>query len=569
MYTALPGTSEAFEALSWTEIEPWYTELASTQLSQETIQPWLLQWSHLSELVDETQRWLRIICTQNTADQGREQRRQRFLNEVYIRVQAFDQHLVQQLLASGLEPEGFAIPLRNLRAEAELFREVNLPLLNEDERLGTEHNSVCGARTVTWEGKEVGITSLWPVLASPDRALRERAWRLTAERQLIDRERINSIWASLVRNRQQIAHNAGYASYRDYRWRQMLRFNYTPTDCLAFHQAVEQVVVPAARRLLEERRQALNVETTYPWDMNVNPWAKEPPRRISDINALLKKCAGAFRLIDPQLGSYFETMIQEQLLDLEDRPFKAHIGYELPLEVRKRPFIFGHVTSLREVVPLIFHEAGHAFHVFEMSHLPYIQQRKEEAVPVEFAEVASTSMELVGSLYLHSARFCTEAEAAQLRLHHLERLLRLMLGSVQGDAFQHWAYEHPEQAVDPDACDQKWMELCYRYQPGIDWRGLEPVLKIGWQQIPHFFTSPLYYIEYAFATIGAFQVWNNYLHDPQVALRQYRNALSLGATKPSPELFAAAGAQFKFDAPMLQNILQLLMQKFEELKRLV
>ncbi|HEY7415913.1 MAG TPA: M3 family metallopeptidase, partial [Ktedonobacteraceae bacterium] len=402
-----------------------------------------------------------------------------------------------------------------------------------------------------------------------DREVRERAWRLTAERQLTDRERLNTIWASLVRTRQQIAHNAGYASYRDYRWRQLLRFNYTPADCLAFHQAVEQVVVPAARRFLEERRQALNVETVRPWDISVNPWTKEPPRLVSDIDALLKQCAGAFHLIDPHLGSYFETMIQEQLLDLEDRPFKAHVGYELPLEVRKRPFIFGHVTSIRDVVWLIFHEAGHAFHVFEMSRLPYLHQRKEEVMPIEFAEVASTSMELIGSLYLHSAGFCTEAEAAQLRLQHLELVLLQIPLCVRGDAFQHWVYEHPEQAVDPDACDQKWMELSYRFYPNINWHGLEPVLKAGWQQIPHFFGDPFYFIEYAFAAIGALQVWNNYQRDPQTALQQYRHALSLGATKPSPELFAAAGAQFKFDEPMLQDILQLITQNFEELKKLV
>lgn len=301
----------------------------------------------------------------------------------------------------------------------------------------------------------------------------------------------------------------------------------------------------------------------------MNPWTNEPPRLVLDVDALLRQCATVFHLIDPPLGGYFETMLAEQLFDVEERPFKAPVGYNLPLEVRKRPFIFGHVASVRDIVPLIFHEAGHAFHVFEMSHLPYLHQRKEEAMPVEFAEVASTSMELIGSLYLHSAGLCTEAEAAQLRLHHLESLLWLLLQTVQGDAFQHWVYEHPEQARDADACDQKWRELCSRYQPRIDWNGLEAALRIGWQQIPHFFGTPFYYIEYAFALIGALQVWNNYLRDPQAALRQYRDALSLGATKSSPELFATAGAKFTFDVPMLQHILQLLMQSFEELKKQV
>jgi oligoendopeptidase F len=567
MYTALPQTSEAFEALSWAEIEAWYIELTATELSRETLRPWLLQWSRLSELVDETLRWLEIICTQNTADQERARRRQRFLNNVYTHVQTFDQRIIQQLLISGLEPEGFAIPLRNLRVEAGLFREANLPLLNQEKLLGVEYHTICGARQVTWEGREVSITSLRPILASPERQLRERAWRVTQDRRLADRKRLNAIWVEMVQVRQQIARNAGYESYRDYRWRQMLRFDYTPADCKAFHAAVEQVIVPAVGRLLEERQRMLNVETICPWDISVNPWTKEPPRLVLDVDVLLTQCATVFRRIDAQLGGYFETMIKDQLFDLEERPFKAPVGYNLPLEVRKRPFIFGHVTSVRDIIPLIFHEAGHAFHVFEMGHLPYLHQRKEEALPVEFAEVASTSMELIGSLHLQSAGLCREAEAAQLRLQHLESLLWLMLQNVQGDAFQHWAYEHPEQAMDPDVCDQKWVDLSSRYQPGVEWNGLEAALKIGWQQIPHFFGTPFYYIEYAFATIGALQVWNNYLHNPQAALRQYRSALSWGATKPSPELFATAGAQFTFDVPMLQHLLQLLVQNFETLKK--
>ncbi|MBO0780375.1 MAG: peptidase M3, partial [Ktedonobacteraceae bacterium] len=347
MYTVLPQTSEAFEALSWAEIEPWYTELTATTLSEETLQPWMLQWSHLSELVDETLRWLEIICTQKTDDQERARRRQRFLDEIYTHVQTFDQRIVQQLLASGLEPEGFAIPLRNLRAEAEIFREANLPLLNEEKLLGVEYGNICGAQTVTWEGKEVSVTSLSPVLADPDRALREHAWRTMHERRIADRERFNETWVKLMRLRLQITRNAGYESYRDYRWRQMLRFDYTPDDCKAFHEAVEQVFVPAASRLGEKRRQQLQIETIRPWDTTVDPSTTEPPRLVSDVPALLEQCAGLFHQVDPQLGSYFETMIREQLLDLEERPFKAHGGYNLPLEVRKRPFIFGRVNSVR------------------------------------------------------------------------------------------------------------------------------------------------------------------------------------------------------------------------------
>lgn len=567
MFTSLPQTSEAFERLSWAEIEPWYRELRESPLSSETLQPWMIQWSDLSALVDETMRRLDIACTRNTADEERPRRKQHFLETVSTPQQALDQQIKERLLASGLEPEGFAIPLRNLRAEAALYREENLPLLNEDKALDDEYYQIGGAQMITWNGEEVPKTTVENVLFHPDRTQRERAWRAIAKREAEDREKLDALWIKKMHLRQQIARNAGYDNHRDYRWQQLLRFDYIPDDCKAFHRTVEQVIVPAASQLWEKRRKLLGVEKLRPWDMQVDPRASEAPRHISDVDGLLRQCIPVFQRIDPQLRSYFETMLQEQLFDLEERPNKADDGYNLPLEVKRRPFIFGHVKSITDVVPLIFHEMGHAFHVFETIPLPYLHQRKEDAVPLEFGEVASTSMEFIGAMHLHEAGFCTQQEAARIRIQHLEHTFTNYLPMIViGDAFQHWIYDHPEQGSDPEQCRQKWAELSQRYQPEIDWSGLEQECANRWQATLHFYCFPLYYIEYAFAALGALQIWDNYLHDQETAIRQYRFALSLGATRTVPELYEAAGARFAFDTGMLEYVVQLISRTVEELE---
>lgn len=567
MFTAPPKTSEEFAALSWAEIEPWYRELLEQPLTQETLSAWMAQWSDLSALVDETVWLLEIRCNQNTADEERAQRKQRFMAEVYEPLQKLEQQAKERLLASGLEPENFAIPLRNLRVEASLYREENLALFNEDRMLTDEYNQICGARTVTWEGEEVPVTSLYPVLQDPDRTRREQAWRTLAERQLVDREKLDAIWTRKMHLRQQIARNAGYDNYRDYRWQQLLRFDYTPDDCRALHEAVECVIVPANKHLAEKRCQQLGIERLLPWDRGVNPQASEAPRAVKDVDALLHQCTSVFQLVDPQLGSYFEMMLQDQCFDLGERPNKAPGGYSLPLEVKRRPFIFGQVNSITDIVPLIFHESGHAFHVFETIPLPYIHQRKEGAVPIEFAEVASTSMEFIGAMHLHEAGLCTEREAALLRIEHLKsRLTNYFPHIILGDAFQHWIYENPELASDPAQCHQKWGELIQRYCPDIDWSGLETVRNSSWQGTLHFFEVPFYLIEYAFAALGAFQVWHNYLRDPHKAIAQYREALALGAQRTVPELYAAAGAKFGGDDEVLQLVVHLVTSTIEQLE---
>jgi oligoendopeptidase F len=566
MNMPLPLSSEAFEQVSWPEMKPWYDALTATTLTPESVPFWLAQWSRLSELVDETVARLEIACTQNTADREAVQRKQRFLHDIFLPVQSYDQQLKQQLLESSLSPEGFSIPLRNLRTEAALFRETNLPLLNEEENLSSQYMQVNGAQMVIWEGKEVSTTSLRRVLFDPERQRREQAWHRVNERQLADREQLHRLWVQGIQVRQHIAHNAGYDNYRDYRWQQLLRFDYTPADCQRFHEAVEQVIVPVARRIWEKRRKRLGLDTLRPWDTWVDPQGSVSPRTFSNLDAVLQQCTTAFGFIDPHLQSYFATMIQEGLCDLEDRPQKANRGYNRHLEARRRPFIFGQTKSMWDLVT-IFHEAGHAFQVFEMSHLPYIQQRQANALPLEFAEVASTTMELIGAMYLHQSGLCTLTEETRLRIQHLERFVtQLFPLAVRGDAFQHWVYENPEQAMNLDACDQKWIELSLRYVPDIDWSGLDARRRSEWQQVRHFYGWPFYYIEYAFAALGALQVWNNYLHDPHTSLQQYRYALSLGATRTVPELFEAAGVTFAFDAATLQRMLQPITQTIEELE---
>ncbi|QBD75046.1 peptidase M3 [Ktedonosporobacter rubrisoli] len=565
MFTPLPRTSEAFEQLSWSAIEPWYRELASATLTEETLQPWMNQWSHLSALVDETMSRHTLAVRQNISDVERKQRKQRFIDEIFASLQPYEQQIKERLLASGLIPPGFELPLRNLRAEASLYRQENQVLSQEDGALSDEYMQVFGSMKLIWEDQEVLLTSL--SLSHPERARRERVWRAIEERRSLERDRFNALWVKQIRIRQLIASNAGYASYRDYRWQQLLRFDYTPAESKAFHALIERVLVPASNQIWEQRRKRLRVEQLRPWDVSMDGRTDGTLPPITDVDALLRQSSFLFQLIDPRLGKYFAILRQEQLLDLQKSPVKALGGYVQALEVKHRPFIFGQVGSAEHIVRTLFHEAGHAFHVFEMAALPFIHQRKLAAVPLEFAEVTSTSMEFIAAMYLDKAGLCSEREAALVRLLHLEKMLANYLPEfIIGDTFQHWVYEHPEEALDLQACCQKWAELNRRYQPIIDWSGLETELSYGWQRIPHFFCYPLYVIEYAFAALGAIQIWRNYLRDPQEAMEQYLHALSLGATKTVPELYTAAGATFTFDETALQEAIQLVTRTMADLE---
>lgn len=559
----LPTDTQALLAADWATFEPLFQDLRKRPLTSESAAGWLADWSQLSDCIEELYSRLSVGVAVNTADEQAEQRYNAFFDEIYPRAKAADQELKQKLLQSGIEPEGYRIPLRNMRAEADLFCEENLPVQAEEFKLRTEYDKIIGAQTVTWEGEERTISQMEPVYQEKDRDRREQAWRLVAERQLADREAINEVWGKLLNLRRTLASNAGRPDYRAYRWQELLRFDYTPEDANRFHAAIEEVVVPAARRVYERRRMRLGLETLRPWDLSVDPTGLPPLRPFETMDQLTQGASAIFHRVDPVLGDQFDALVQENLLDLENRKNKAPGAFCTSYPVIRRPFIFMNAVGTHDNVMTLLHESGHAFHVFACAHLSSFQR----TVPMEFAEVASMGMELLASPYLTKDQggFYTPAEAARATIENLEGIICFWPYMAVVDAFQHWVYQNAEAATDPAACDAAWAGLWRRFMQGVDWTGLEDVMETGWHRKGHIHGDPFYYIEYGLAELGAVQVWNNALQDQAAAVAAYRRALSLGGTVTLPELFQAAGARFSMDAATFRQVIGLMEQKIEEL----
>ncbi len=565
MPTPLPQTSDDFKTWPWAKIDPYFQELTGRTLTPDTLSAWMKDWTRLAHLVYESFSRLYIATTLDTTDEEAQKRFHTFLEEVRPQAQAADQKLKEKLLDSGLEPpEGFDIPMRNMRAEAALFREENLPLLTEEQKRHTEYDVIIGAQTVEWEGEEVTLTQLGPVYQEPDRDRREKAWRLSASRRLQDREAINALWGQYMGLRKQIAANAGYEEYRSYAWQDRQRFAYTPADSMAFCDAIEEVVVPAAKRIYERRQQRLGVDVLRPWDLSVDPHNRPALKPFEDPAELEAKVSGMFHKIDPALGEYFDVMRNEGLLDLDNRKGKAPGAYCDAFPVARRPFIFENAVGMHGDVVTLLHEAGHAFHVFATVDLPYHQLQN---VPMEFAEVASMTMEYLGAPYLVESEggFYTPQEAARARIEHLEDAICFWPYMAVVVAFQHWVYENHEAASDPANCDAQWVELWDRFMQGVDWTGLEVEKETGWQRKLHIHQVPFYYIEYGLAQLGAVQIWANSLKDQAAALSSYRKALSLGGAATLPQLFETAGGRLAFDAATLGEAVALMEKTIENL----
>ena len=566
MNLVLPKDSNQMMDWSWDDYAPFFDYLENYGLTSENVSDWMKYWSDLSELIGEVGTSVYVSTTVDTADEEAKSRYHRFLDDISENVSSRNQILKIKLLDSELSPDNFEIPLRGMKSEVELFSEENLPLMTSDAKLSKEYDAIVGSQTVNWNDKEVTLTQLAPVMLETNRDKREKAWRLASDRRLKDRSEINKIWKKILKIRVSIAENSGHEDYRAWRWKYLKRFDYTPKDCLTFHNSIEKIIVPLADKLLQKRKEALGLAKLKPWDLSVDIFGRDPLVPFEDASELEEKCHNIFSSLDFELGNYFQVMREKSLLDLGNRKGKAPGGYCTEYPFQRLPFIFMNAVGTHSDVQTMIHEGGHAFHVFESADLPYASQRD---VGMEFAEVASMAMELLASSYLSEKNggFYSEEESARARIEHLEKIIMFWPYMAVVDAFQHWAYTNPTDAFDTGNCDKEWTKLWKRFQMSehIDYSGCEDIISTGWHNKLHIYHVPFYYVEYGMAQLGAIQIWGNSLNNAKKAIQDYKAALGLGGNASLPELYEAAGAKFSFDDETLKYAATLIEEQIQEL----
>ncbi len=527
----------------WNELEPLFDELNTRPVATAAdLERTILDLSDLLDAVVEEGAVRDIRMTCDTTDLDHENAHLHFISEIEPRVKEQVQRLQTRFVGcpawTKLDPR-YAVLKRQIENAIALFRDENLPLEVEDCKLGQRYEKLAGAMTVEYDGKEQTLQQMERYLEEPDRATRAQAWEKTVERRLQDRDETDAIFAELVGLHVKRSANAGFASFVDYAFRDRERFDYTPQHCARFHKGVEQHIVPLLRECQKRRAQAMGLDLPRPWDLLADPEGRPPLRPFTASAELVAGCTAVFRKVDPELGAQFARMADLGLLDLDSRKGKAPGAYQSTLARRRLPFIFMNAVGRDDDLWTLLHEGGHAFHVFATQSEPVYAYRDS---PVEFAEVAATGMELLSEP--HIGLFYTPDDAARAREERLYAIVRDLAWVATIDAFQHWIYTHP----DHTAAERReaWLSLGRRFGGIEDWSGYEEAQANDWQRQTHLFLDPFYYIEYGIAELGALGIWLQAKDDPAQAVRNYRNSLALGGSRPLPDLFRAAGIPFDF-----------------------
>ncbi len=543
-----------FKVTDWDHLLPYFEELLSRPLNnKEQLEKWLTDISELEAVISEDACWRQINMTCDTTNKECEDAFAYFCMEIEPRMKPFGFEINKKLLAcpftSELDTSIYFPYLRSVDNAAKLYRDANVPLQADMNLLAQQYGVISGAMSVDVDGKEYTMQQAAKFLHSPDRSLRETVFLKIATRRLQDKDKLNELFDKLLALRQQVALNAGFENYRDYKFRELGRFDYTVADCFAFHDAVREHIVPLQAKLVRHRQHRLGLDVMRPWDGDAEPVGTEPLHPFKDGPELSAKAREVFTRLNPYFSGCLQTMEQMKRLDLESRKGKAPGGYNCPLAETGVPFIFMNAAGTMSDVITMMHEGGHAVHSF-LSHDLRLSAFKE--YPMEIAELASMSMELF-SMEHWDVFFNDEKELQRAQLEELERAITVLPWIATIDKFQHWLYTNPGHTVLQR--EEQWLVILNEFSSGItDWTGFEEYRTNMWQKQLHLFEVPFYYIEYGIAQLGALAMWRQYRLSKEQALSNYMKALSLGYTKTLKELYTAAGIKFDFSPAYIKEL---------------
>ena len=556
---------EDFVVTNWEGLEPYFNNLDQREIKSLTdLEQWLKDASELEAVISEDACWRQIKMTCDTENKELEKSFNFFMMEIQPKIQPYSDKLNKKLVdcpfTKDLDQQKYFTYLRNVKKNIELFREANIPLQAELSVMQQQFGVISGKMTVEVNGQEYTLQQAAKFLEDPDRTIREEVYHKINKRRLQDKKELNDLFTSLLQKRHQVATNTGFENFRDYRFVELGRFDYSKEDCYQFHEAVKLHVMPLVNQLYETKKKKLGLDTLRPWDVEAEPAGIQPLRPFTNGEELTEKTIACLDELKSFFGDCLKKMKAMGHLDLESRKGKAPGGYNCPLAESGAPFIFMNAAGQLDDVTTMVHEGGHAIHSF-LSHDLELTGFKE--YPTEIAEVASMAMELFSMDKWH-VFFDSKEELTRAKEQQLERVITIFPWIATIDKFQHWAYENPDHTEEERLAN--WFSIANEFSsPVIDFSGLDDYRRFGWQRQLHLFEVPFYYIEYGIAQLGAIGLWQQYKQNPEAAINNYIKALQLGGTKTLPELFTAAGLKFDLSPAHIRELMLFVKEELDGL----
>lgn len=452
-----------------------------------------------------------------------------------------------------LEQKIGKVPFKNIEISLKAFDEKLIPLMQEENALGSRYDKLIATAKIPFEGEVYNLSLMKKFQTSPDREVRKKAWKAVSDYFLSVTDEIDEIYDKMVKNRTEQAKMMGYENYVELAYYRMNRNCYDKDMVANFREQVKKYFVPFASRLHERRRERIGVEELSFIDDGVY-FTEGNPQPTGTPEEILAAGQKMYSELSPETKEFFDFMRENELFDVLGRKTKKQGGYMTFFPNYKSPFIFANFNGTSGDVDVITHECGHAF----QGYLTREEEIREVAeITMETAEIHSMSMEYF--TYDWMDLFFGDRKDDYLTMH-LEDSAAFVPYGCMVDEFQHIVYEKPE--MTPAERKQVWLDLEKVYRPHMNYGDDAFYGKGGyWQRQPHIFQSPFYYIDYCLASICAMQFKTQMDEDFETAWNHYYELCKLSAKDFFVNVIQKVGLQNPFEDGCIEPLVEKLTAK--------
>ena len=477
---------------------------------------------------------------------------QKFMDNAFPELQQYMQAFSMAMLESPYRADFSAefgdLMFINAEIQLKTFNPAIIADLQKENELTQSYQKLIASAQIPFEDGVYTLPQLGPFKSDPDDARRLAAWKADGQWYKENQAELDRIYDELTHLRDSMGKKLGYEGYTTLGYYRMGRNCYDKNDVEKFRAAVQKYLVPVADKIYRKQAQRLGKEYPLSFADAALEFRSGNPRPQGSADDILAQGLKFYRELSPETAEFFETMMENELLDVLSKEGKAGGGYCTGVPDYEVPFIFANFNGTQGDVEVVTHEAGHAF--------AYWMNRKR--VPLEYAwpsmeacEVHSMSMEFMAWPWAEG--FFGE-DARKFRYSHLAAALTFIPYGTMVDHFQHEVYAKPD--MTPAERHKVWKDLLTVYMPWMKLDGDIPFYAEGeaWQRQQHIYNSPFYYIDYCLAQTVSLQFWAMSQADFDNAWKHYMAYTVQGGSCTFVDLLKNAGLDTPFDEITLKTV---------------
>jgi len=432
-----------------------------------------------------------------------------------------------------------------IEMELKSFDEKIVDILKIENTIKNRYRTLLANAKIEFDGKTLNLTGLTPYMQSTNREERKSAYKKLDEFFKNNSQELDIIFDRLVQLRDQKAKVLGFQNYVELGYLNMSRSEYGPNEIKKYRELIVKYIVPLVKKINNKRKEILEIDKMRIYDTlyfkNGNPKPK------GGVEFQVNQAKKMYSELSSETNEFFDIMVNEELMDLDNRAGKSGGGFCTSFPLYERPYIFANFNGTDHDVTVLTHEAGHAFQCYMSRKQPI---NRYLWPTYEACEIHSMSMEFLTWDWME---LFFKEDTKKFLFKHIAGSLSFLPYGALVDHFQHWVYENPNAL--PEERKEKWLELEAIYQPDKDYDDLSFLGSGGlWQKQSHIYQVPFYYIDYTLAQVCAFQFWIKMGIDKESTWKDYLKLCEAGGSLPFLKLVKLANLDSPFDEKVFKNV---------------